>query len=405
MSDFSSNGCLICDMHPLSDADLVRDYATHFAEAAFRELVSRHTDLVYSAALRQTGSPDIAREIVQSVFTDLARKARPLSESLPPSGSLTGWLYRATRFAVLKTLRDECRRQAHERLVMEHLDSNPPSEANWEDVAPALDEAMSELGDFDREAVLLRYFENQNFRTMGETLGISDDAAQKRVSRAVERLRQLLAGRGIAVGASGLALLVSQNAIQAAPAGLALSISTTVLSTASAVAPFTLTLSIMKLTTPKLAILLIAALLVGGSVYFLRDQAPAPQTAETVPLTTNEMLYREMLDAYPIASEVVVGHPTQMLWQERRDALLEAGYIETRDIPLPKPLSGYTSVRTFFDNFQRRFHGVEMGIRGVNRGVPPVAYVTARKSDFGPKGAIEQFIRTYNPDAQLADGK
>ena len=112
------------EMHETSDAQLLRDYADGGSEAAFRELVIRHTDLVFSAAARQVESPDLACDIAQSVFTDLARKARLLTEKIPAAGSLAGWLHRSTRYAALNHRRDARRRQANERQAMEQLLTN-----------------------------------------------------------------------------------------------------------------------------------------------------------------------------------------------------------------------------------------------------------------------------------------
>ncbi|PWU10786.1 MAG: hypothetical protein C5B50_24790 [Verrucomicrobia bacterium] len=103
---------------------------------------------------------DLARDVAQSVFTDLARKARPLAAKLTEASSLVGWLYRSTRFAALNQVREGSRRLARERQAMEQLITNSESEAGWERVRPLLDEAMADLSDNDREAVLLRYFKN-----------------------------------------------------------------------------------------------------------------------------------------------------------------------------------------------------------------------------------------------------
>ena len=108
-------------------------------------------------------------------------------------------------------------------------DARKATAANWTHIEPLLDEAMHALDETDRAAVLLRYFENKSLREVGAALGTSDDAAQKRVSRAVERLREFFAKRGLSVGASGLAVVISANAIQMAPAGLTVSISSSVL--------------------------------------------------------------------------------------------------------------------------------------------------------------------------------
>jgi DNA-directed RNA polymerase specialized sigma24 family protein len=96
-------------MQEKSDAQLLREYAEEGNETSFREIVTRHTDLIYSAALRQVSSPDLAGDVVQGVFTDLARKARLLMQTLTPDSSLLGWLYRSTRFAALNQLRDDRR--------------------------------------------------------------------------------------------------------------------------------------------------------------------------------------------------------------------------------------------------------------------------------------------------------
>jgi RNA polymerase sigma factor (sigma-70 family) len=226
LSDLPRPGCLMGEMPARSDVQLLRDYAEDGQEAAFRELVARHADFVYSAALRQVNSPDLAADVAQGVFTDLARRAPSLLQKSPGLGSLAGWLHRGTRYAALNLLRDTHRRLRRERQAMEQLLINADPAADWERIRPLLDEALDSLGDDDREALLLRYFKNQDFLAVGLALGVSDDTAQKRVSRAVERLREFFAKRGVTVGVGGLAVVISANAVQAAPAGLAATIST-----------------------------------------------------------------------------------------------------------------------------------------------------------------------------------
>ena len=204
-----------------SDLQLLERYTRQHAEDAFAEIVRRHLDLVFSAALRQVRSPQLAEEVAQSAFTDLARQAHRLA----PDTVLSAWLYQVTRRTAIDVVRREARRQAREQVACELNAMNTPA-ADWTHIEPLLDEAMQELEDTDRAAVLLRYFENKSLREVGQTLGTNDDAARKRVSRAVERLREFFAKRGVTVGASGLVALISANAVQAAPAGLAVTIST-----------------------------------------------------------------------------------------------------------------------------------------------------------------------------------
>ena len=269
---FSGGRLSNSEMQPQSDVQLLRDYAKYGVESAFAEIVARHTDLVYSAASRQVFSPDLARDVTQSVFTDLARKASELSGKLPAEASLVGWLYRGTRFAARDLNRGELRRNQRERLAMEQLHPAPETSPDWEQLRPALDDAMAELDDAERDALLLRYFKNHDLRTVGATLGISDDAAQKRVSRALERLRELFAKRGIAAGASGLAAVVSANAIQAAPVGLALSVSAAATLTATTVATTIATHTTMHwINLNSAAAILTAALAAGSGTYLAKD--------------------------------------------------------------------------------------------------------------------------------------
>lgn len=286
LSDFPSGGCLIGEMHDQSDAQLLRVYAEHGTEAAFAEIVTRHTDLVYSAALRQVNSPDLACDVTQSVFTDLARKAREVSFKLSPEASLVGWLYRGTRFAARDLNRTEIRRTQRERQAMEQVHPTSKATTDWEQLCPALDDAVAELDDADRNALLLRYFKNHDLRTVGATLGISDDAAQKRVSRAVERLREFFAKRGVTtVGASGLAVVISANAVQAAPVGLALTVSTAAALTGTTFATtttLTATKAIAMTTVQKTIITATIAVLAGVGIYEARQASQLRDQVQTL---------------------------------------------------------------------------------------------------------------------------
>src|SRR4051812_44178052 len=213
-----------------TDLQLLARYARENAEEAFAEIVRRHVGLVHSAALRQVRSPELAEEVAQSVFSDLARQAG----RLPPDTILTAWLYQVTRRSAIDVVRREGSRRLREQIANE-MNAVNASSADWGHIEPLLDEAMHALDETDRTAVLLRYFENKSLREVGQTLGTSDDTAQKRVSRAVERLREFFSKRGVTISASGLVLLISANAVHAAPVALAVTISTAVFLAGNAV--------------------------------------------------------------------------------------------------------------------------------------------------------------------------
>src|ERR1039457_787715 len=164
-------------------------YARTGSESAFRELVSRYIDLVYSAAFRLVGGDaQAAQDVAQTVFLALAAKAR----TLPKDVMLGGWLHQHTRFAAGKLMRTERRRQLRERQAAEMNALEDHSESNLAQVAPVLDEAIGQLDAEDRTAILLRFFERKDFRGVGDALGSSEDAARKRVDRALEKLHVLL---------------------------------------------------------------------------------------------------------------------------------------------------------------------------------------------------------------------
>ncbi|HWW01395.1 MAG TPA: sigma-70 family RNA polymerase sigma factor [Candidatus Acidoferrum sp.] len=270
-------------MKEQSDAQLLRDYAERHDEAAFTELVTRHTDLVYSAALRQADSPDLARDVAQSVFSDLARKAGAVAAQMTESGSLVGWLYRSTRFAALNQLRGDRRRLTYERQAMEHLISNSEPAPNWEGLRPLIDESMAGLGEEDRDAVLLRFFKGYDFKGVGLALGVSDDAAQKRVSRAVERLREELVRRGLTTSAAGLCATVAAHAVQAAPAGLATTIASAALAAGTTLTTaVTATKAIATTMLQKTAITVTIAAALGTGLYEARQASALRATVDSL---------------------------------------------------------------------------------------------------------------------------
>ena len=209
--------------------ELLAKFVENGSESAFRELVSRYFDLVYSTAVRLVdGDTHRAEDVAQIVFADLARIAGKLSAST----TLGGWLHRHTCFVARSAMRGERRRQTRERLAVEMNALNDQSNNVLAQVAPILDEAINELGPDDRDAILLRFFERRNLRSVGEVLGTTENVAQKRVARAVEELEILLRRRGVMLSATTLASGLAAGAVTAAPMGLALSIAGIVLTRA-----------------------------------------------------------------------------------------------------------------------------------------------------------------------------
>jgi RNA polymerase sigma factor (sigma-70 family) len=239
-----------------TDAELLKHYATQKSEAAFAKLVQRHLALVYSTALRQlNGDTHLAQDVAQTVFMTLARKAA----SLTGHATLVGWLYLSTHHAAAQVVRSNRRRHTREEEAhaMHELFASTAAATDWERVRPVLDDALRDLADADREAVLLRFFEQRPFAEIGAALNVTDDAARMRVDRALEKLRALLARRGITSSGAVLATALANQAMVAAPAGLANTITNAVLATAAG--------SFMSTTTIILSA--VAALAIGSTIY------------------------------------------------------------------------------------------------------------------------------------------
>jgi uncharacterized protein (TIGR03435 family) len=255
-------------MSDWDDHDLLAQYARGTrdrAEAAFAALAERHLNLVYSTALRSVGNAHAAEEISQAVFLILADKADKLSRRVV----LPGWLYQTTRLTAANFLRGEIRRQKREQEAFMHSSLNEPANETWTRIAPVLDDALARLGARDRDAIVLRFFENKSLREVGAALGASEDAAKMRVNRALEKLRKMFARRGATFSAAAIAGAISTNSVHAAPAGLAKMISAVAMTKGAAAGGSTLALvkgalKLMAWSKAKTAVVTTAIVLLGA---------------------------------------------------------------------------------------------------------------------------------------------
>jgi RNA polymerase sigma factor (sigma-70 family) len=214
------------------DSELLRQYADSRSEEAFAELVRRHIGSVYAVALRSVGGDaHLANDVTQEVFTDLARKAAPLSRR----ATLVGWLFVASRYAALKSVRsDQLQRMLGERAqsMTEHA-VHPETEPAWEELRGVLDDAIHELNERDREAILLHFFDKRTYADLGTKLAITESGARMRVERALEKLRASLGRRGITSTGTALAVALGGQAAAAVPGALATAVTTAALAGAA----------------------------------------------------------------------------------------------------------------------------------------------------------------------------
>jgi RNA polymerase sigma factor (sigma-70 family) len=275
------------------DAELLCRYVRDGSEEAFTELVERHLALVYSSALRRVGGDaHLARDVTQQVFIALARQAAGLVDRRV----LAAWLYTTSRFVSARVVRAEKRRQAREQEA--HLMHDPIlgslPDPDWERLRPVLDEVMDQLNERDREALLLRFFENRPFAVLSEKLGLTEEAARKRVDRALDKLRVLLARRGIGSTTTAVALMLENQAVTAAPAGLSATVAASVLSAGAGASVSTFNL-LQLMSTTKLSVSLAVTgvfLAIGLVTYEIRASRETSAALASVNAVNGELLAR-----------------------------------------------------------------------------------------------------------------
>ncbi|MBV9863743.1 MAG: sigma-70 family RNA polymerase sigma factor, partial [Abitibacteriaceae bacterium] len=192
----------------MQDWQLLREYVDQGSQAAFAILVERYINLVYSTCLREVRNPSLAEDATQVVFLILAKKAHTLREG----SVLAGWLFQTARFAAKDALKQESRRQRHERNAAHEMITQAPAKTiSWGSLEPHLHEALAGLRQHEREAVLLRFLHDKSLKEVAISLGISEEAARKRVTRALDKMRRYFSQHGFAVTGVVLATLMAEH--------------------------------------------------------------------------------------------------------------------------------------------------------------------------------------------------
>ena len=367
----------------MTDRELLDQYARHGSRDALNELAARHLDWVYSAALRQVGGDaHLAEDVTQAVFLVLARKAR----SIDRTAVIGGWLFRACRYAAADARRQAARRTRIEsRAAMMRpeptttgIDDHDQA-LQWARLTPVLDESLARLRQSDRDAVILRYYQGKSHGEVGVALGVSEEAAKKRVARAVDKLGAMLRAKGVGdLAPAALPVLLTTQVTTAAPTGLLATASPGASAIAQAVVAG-MTWTKLKL-VGAIAAMFVVALPVGLLVThaMARDRAPAPRGEGSA--------------AVAGGSPAAVGATTEVVrWHAVLDTRRAGDFLELGS-PEPTASVGFTA---------RRFGAgslMEILRRGVSSGAVAVAPQEVHWLEPGDS------VDTLNTSAKLADG-
>ena len=292
----------------IDDKELLARYVKQGSQDSFAELVARHLNFVYSTALRQVRISQAAEDVTQLVFANLARKAG----SLPNNVVLAGWLHRDARFTALDMLRSEKRRQVREQEASAVNTHAPNADPGWEQIRPLLDEALNRMSSRDRDVLLLRFFEQRSLKEVGTALGSGEDAARKRVARALEKLRAFLVRRGVTTSGSALSVAMAANGVLAAPASLAMSIAGSSPAAGGALAGGAFTVKLFKgltMSQIKTAVLAIAAA-TGIATVVIQHLDAAKLRAENRGLLEQNQILAQLQSENERLSNIVA-HPDQ----------------------------------------------------------------------------------------------
>jgi len=271
----------------MDDAQLLQQYVETGSPDAFQSLVSRHINFVYGAALRHVHDRHVAEEVTQAVFIVLARKAATLRHE----AVLSSWLLSTCRYAALGQMKIAARRRRHERRAAEMAKTVwvEEAESNWPQYEGQIDAALASLRETDRKAVVLRFYEHKSFDEIAAILGTAEEAARKRVSRAVEKLRGYFGVSQRTLPATMITYYLYSKLATPAPAGLAEQVASAALTPAAATAAGSaiagqiahhLAVTQAKWVASSLAAAVVLCV-AGGAVVFNALGQPAPPTQAT----------------------------------------------------------------------------------------------------------------------------
>ena len=286
----------------MEDRLLLQRFVRDNSQEAFAALTARYVSLVYAVCRREMGDADAAEDVTQAVFLILARKAPSLGRNVV----LSGWLFQTARFAAKNARLRELRRKHYEEKAMERHPQAATGEAHWNEIEPLLNKSLARLKAADRDCLLLRFFQDMTFAEVGTCLGLSEEAARKRVTRALEKLRYFFGKEEVYLPSVALAGLLTAHAAQTVPATCQAAVTQVSIHAVAGHASAALTgshayqltegvMKAMKIAKLKMLTGSLAVVVVGSAVSYgmLHGQAPDQKTAYRTVILIGKARYED----------------------------------------------------------------------------------------------------------------
>jgi len=212
----------------MTDLELLNQYREG-SQPAFAELVRRHASWIYCVARRRVRDAHLAEDVTQAVFILLAQKAWKLRAA----GPLQPWLMKVTQYTCSHALRTEMRRRAAETRAAEIVEQTSPATTSTNEICSDVDQLLAGLPIMEQQILLLRFYGQRTLAEIANEMRLSEEAARKRVSRALDKLRKALSTSAVALPATGMEHWLDHGAVVPAPAHVASSGSAAALAGAS----------------------------------------------------------------------------------------------------------------------------------------------------------------------------
>lgn len=184
-----------------SDYALLKAYVYDYCEISFTKLVERHVRMISGVARRTLDQTSYKDDVCQLTFLQLTKNAHRLLKH----ENIAGWLHKTAYQQAMNTNRSHRRMEARHLHLQKCNSSAESAESRWHEIAPLIDQELISLKSADRALIVKRYLEGYSVKELAGDFKISIAATEKRLQRALTKLKKRLDIRGVKTSSTILA--------------------------------------------------------------------------------------------------------------------------------------------------------------------------------------------------------